>query len=725
MAKRIYKDRGTMRKRMVWVFLIFLLVFFALVSRLFYLMVYKSPEYKKKAVSQWTSIVQIDPKRGDILDRNGNELAISANVYRVDLDLNTLRAYMKDKKISEVAVSKKLAEALDMDQLEVLKTIKKTINGKQIGAAILARRIEKEKADKVRNLDIEGVVISGDTKRYYPNGNFLAHAMGHTNSDGKGLTGIELVYDEYLRGTKGKKISETDSRRKDLPYSIARYEKPIDGYDVVLTIDQMIQHFAEKAADEALRVNKAKAVSILVMDPSNGEVLAMVNKPDYNPNNPWEENLSYEELQQKWRNRIVSDTFEPGSIFKVVTATAALSEKVIDPSSYSVVCNGSRRIGSNTIRCWKTSGHGTQSFVDILKNSCNVGFMDVGEKVGAEKLNKYIKAFGFGKKTGIDLNGEAVGIIKPTEKITNTDLATISFGQTNTVSCIQYMTAFNAIANGGKWIRPHMLKEISRNIEGKEVVYKEYDKYDQKQIIDKNIAEQLRGYLEKVISEGGGRKAFIDGYHIAGKTGTAQKVINGKYASGKYIASFGGMAPANNPKISIMVSIDEPDPSNYYAGQIATVVAKQVFYDIFNYLAFKTDASGEEIAKSLLKDVIVPEIRGMKKSDALKILKDNGLSADIEGDGEYIQDINPKPGYTVKENSKIILYSGNGGNYNKEVAVPNLFGCTQESASKILRELGLRVEYTGQGLVSEQSIKPGEKVSKGTLINLHLNVIGD
>ncbi|MFD3157434.1 stage V sporulation protein D [Haloimpatiens sp. FM7330] len=727
MSKKVYKDKTIVKRRMIFAFFAFFILFFALILRLGYIMVAKSADYKNKAINQWTNVIKIDPIRGNILDRNGNALAISANIYRVDLDLNTLRQYMSKKKVSDKEIANKLAAALEMEEEEVLKTINKTINGKKIGAATLKRRIEKDAADKVRELNIDGVVISGDTKRYYPNNNFLAHVLGHTNSDGKGLTGVELMYNEYLEGRPGKKIAETDSRRKELPYSISQYEKPVNGFNVVLTIDEMIQHFAEKAADQAMKDNKAKAVSIIVMDPNNGEILAMVNKPDYDPNNPWKEGVSYNELQKEWRNRAVSDTFEPGSIFKVVTATAALSEKVIDPKTYQIVCNGSSQVLNKRIHCWKRTGHGHETFVDILKNSCNVGFMDLGAKLGAEKLNKYITAFGFGNKTGVDLNGEAKGIIKQTSKITPLDLATISFGQTNTVSCVQYLTAFNAIANGGKWIRPHVMKKVVSNENNKEIDIKQYDKYDEKQVINHDVAVELRGYLEKVISEGGGRKAFIEGYHIAGKTGTAQKVENGKgYGAGKYIASFAGMAPANNPKITVLISIDEPDPSNYYAGQIATPVAKQVFYDVFNYLALKPDASGKEIAESLLKDIMIPEVRGLKKSEATKILKENKIDVKIEGSGDYITDISPKPGYSIKENSKIILYTGSKGNYNKkEVVVPNLNGYTSERASKVLNSIGLKVRFTGNGLVSGQSIKPGQKALKGTTITLQLNVIGD
>ena len=692
-------------------------------------MVYQSHKLKSLAIDQWTSEVKIDAKRGRILDRNGRELAVSANVYRVDLDMNTLRDTMKEKKLSQDEVAEKLSGALAMDKGEVSKVLGKTLpGGLPLGSATLKRRIEKEEADKVRNLNLRGVLISADTKRYYPNNNFLAHVLGHTNSDGNGLTGVELNYNKELSGTPGVRIAETDRKSKELPYTISEYTKPIDGKDVVLTIDDMIQHFAEKAADQALKDNKAKAISIVVMDPKNGEVLAMVNKPDYNPNDPWIKDMSYDDLQKSWRNRSVSDTFEPGSIFKVITATAALEENAVSESD-KYTCGGSFTVGKKIIHCWKTSGHGEQSFVDILKNSCNVGFAAVGKKVGKENLYKYIKKFGFGEKTGIDLPGEAKGIIKKPENISEIDLATISFGQTNTVSPIQFITAFNAIANGGTLIKPHVMKEISHYDDEKDskVIDKQFDISgdNSKQIIDANKAAQLRGYLEKVVSEGGGKKAFIEGYHIGGKTGTAQKAGQGGYQPGKYISSFIGMAPANDPRITVLVSIDEPDPSNYYAGQITAPVAQQVFNDIFNYLAMKSDADSQDIARSLLKDVVIPDVRGMKKTDAEKALKEQHLDSESDSNGEYIVDMNPKPGYTVKEGSKIILYTGSTPNYNKVVAVPDVKGLSRDRAVAVFNSVGLKADFEGDGMISEQSIEPGKEVEKGTVITLHTEILGD
>ncbi len=723
MAKKEYRDKVIIKRRMLGVFCILLLLFFGLVGRLSYLTIVKSYEYKSIAENQWTSDVKIEARRGKILDRYGHELAVSANVYRVDLDMNTLRKTQEKNNLTDEDVAVKLSGALNMEKDEVLKILhKKLPSGLPIGSATLKRRIEKEDADKARDLKINGVIVSPDTKRYYPNNNFLAHVLGHTRSDGEGLTGVELTYNKYLAGIPGVKISETDNKSQDLPYTISEYTRPVPGKDVVLTIDDMIQHFCEKSAEQALKDNKAKAVTIIAMNPKNGEILAMANKPDYNPNSPWVEGKTFNELQKDWRNRAVSDTFEPGSIFKVITATAAMEEKVIDEETYQITCNGSTTIGNRTIHCWKRTGHGTESFVDILKNSCNVGFMDLGRKLGAEKLNKYIQRFGFGKKTNIDLPGEASGIIKKTENISETDLATISFGQTNTLTGIQYITALNAIANGGTWIKPHVMKEIVHyDDNGQKIVDEKFDDYEKKQVADKEVVDRLRGYLEKVVSEGGGSKAFVEGYNIAGKTGTAQKVIDGRYASGKYIASFGGMAPAEDPKITIFISIDEPDPSNYYAGQIAAPVAKQVFTDIFNY-ALKEGQSDNVI----LKNVVVPEVRGMKKSEAVKVLKEAKLNFEIDDKGENIIDMTPKPGYTVEEGRKIVLYTGTSSNYNKEVVVPNLKGYSKEKAVELLNRLGIEVKIIGSGVVSDQSISAGQKVNRGTTtVVLKLQEVGD
>ncbi|MGH4125713.1 MAG: stage V sporulation protein D [Clostridium sp.] len=731
MPKGEYRDKVLVKRRMLTVFFILFLLFLLLVSRLSYVMIVKGKEYKERAILQWTSDVRIAPQRGRILDRNEKELAISANVFRVDLDLNSLRSTTEKNKLTMESIAPELAKILGMDSKNVLSILtQKNSKGKPVGAAILKRRIDKEIADKIVDFSasskLRGIVITGDTKRYYPNNNFLANVLGHTNADGNGLTGVELRYDKYLSGVPGINLSETDRKSEDLPYKISDYTKPINGKDVMLTIDEMIQYFCEKAAAQAMIDNKANAVTIIAMNPKNGEILGMVNKPDYNPNEPWDLTKSFDENQKAWRNRAVSDTFEPGSIFKVVTATAAMEEKVVKDTD-RFVCNGSSIVNGKVIRCHKTTGHGSQSFVDILKNSCNVGFMELGKRLGAEKLNKYIYLFGFGKKTGIDLSGEALGIIRKTKDMTPVDLAVTSFGQGNTLSSVQYLTAFNAIANGGKLITPHVMKEIAAYDDlGNKTVLQAFSNYNERKIMDESIAKQLRSYLEQVVENGGGKKAYIAGYHIAGKTGTAQKIntTGVGYAPGKYVASFAGMAPASDPQITLLVSIDEPDPSWYYGGQIATVVAKQAFNDIFNYLALKSDASNEEISKSLLRDIIVPEVRGLKKAEAQKILRESNLKLKITTGGEVITDMTPKPGYTVKEGTQIILHTDKKVEYSNTVIVPNIKGNSPEKATEVLNSLGLKAEFIGNGIVSEQSVE-GAEVKKGTTITLHLDIMAD
>lgn len=728
MPKRILVDKATIRNRIFIVFVVLTFIIALLFYKLFSVMIMKSTKYKKMAQEQWTSEVKISAKRGRILDRNGEEFAISGNVYRVDLDLNTIKNSLAEKNMKMDELADKLSAALGMEKKDVEKQLNKRFkDGRPMGSAILARRVDKSRTDKVLAINVKGVMVSPDTKRYYPYGNFLSQVLGHTNSDGNGLTGVELEYDKYLKGMPGVRKAEIDKNSANLPYTISEYSKPLDGRDVELTIDKNMQCFAEKYAQEALVNNKAKAVSIVIMNPKNGEILAMANKPDYDLNDPWDKSKNYNELQKSWRNRAVSDAFEPGSIFKVVTASTAMSLGVVHEND-KFNCPGSITIAKRTIHCWKRTGHGEETFPDILKNSCNVGFAELGQKIGAENLNNYINKFGFGKKTGIDLPGEAKGIIRPTNKIGPVDLATIAFGQSNTVSMIQYMQAFNCVANGGNLITPHVMKEISHVDNNKQVVDKEYNDYNKKRILDESMTATLRGYLERVVSEGGGKNAFIDGYHIAGKTGTAQKPNpnGGGYEHGKYISSFVGMAPANDPRVTVMISIDEPDPSNYYAAQTAAPVGQKVFNEIFNYLGMKPDVSSSDAAKSMLKDVVIPNLRGMKKDDAVKELKNLNIEADIDGAGEYVENTTPIPGINVKEGTKVILYTGDSTNYNNnDVIVPDLIGCSRQEAEQTLKSLGLDFKITGDGVVEKQSITAGKQVNKSTVITINLGDISD
>ncbi len=726
MNRKNYRDKALMKKRISLALTTLICLFALLATRLSYIMIVKREEYSAKAEEQWTSEVKIDARRGRILDRNGVELAVSANVYRVDFDLNSVRAHLRKENLTNNDIAPKIAEALGMDEQKVLDKLNtKLPSGADAGAAILVRRIEKEPADKVKDLNIPGVIVSPDTKRYYPKGNFLAHVLGSTNIDGKGLTGIELEYNDYLSGTPGLRISELSKYNDELPYTISEFTAPINGSDLVLTIDANLQAFAEKVAEKGYKDNLAKQVSIIIMNPNNGEILAMVNKPDFDPNNPYEGAENYEganlaeKVQKMWRNHLVNDTFEPGSIFKVVTMIANLEEGLVEESD-TFTCNGSLKIGPHTIKCWKRSGHGTLTLPEILQNSCNVGFMEIGKRIGKEKLNEYISKLGFGQVSGIDLPGEAKGIIKKTANITESDLATISFGQTNTVNAVQYMTAFNSIVNGGKLIQPHIMKEITSTNENGETVVKETFEPEIKEVLSEENTAILRDYLERTVSYGGSSKAYVEGYHIGAKTGTAQKVNpnGGGYESGKYISSLAGFAPADDPEVTVFISIDEPGTGTYYAGQIVAPLANILFTDIFNYMS---EEMPKDDVESIVKEVVIPEIRGLEVSEAKKILKEYNLEYNIEGNGSIITDVKPYPGYTVKENSKINIDTGEIESYNKNVIMPDLRGYSLESATKILDDLGITFTYEGEGSITKQSIPKGEIITKGTNVKLILN----
>lgn len=726
MSKKSFKDRAVMRKRMVIALWFITALFALLMIRLAYIMLVLREDYSSRAQEQWTSEVMIDARRGRILDRNGYELAISANVYRVDFDLNSIRQYLKKNSKTTDDIAPLIADVLDMKSEDVKKKLEtKLPNGNDAGSATLVRRIEKEPADKVKELSIQGVIVSPDTERYYPEGQFLSHVLGSTNSDGQGLTGVELQYNEYLSGVPGVRITELERTSESLPYTISNFTAPIDGKDVVLTIDRNIQAFAESIAEKGLVENKAKRVSILVTNPQNGEILAMVNKPDFDPNNPFKGYEDFigetdaEKLQKMWRNSLVNDTFEPGSIFKVITMSTALEEGLVSESD-TFTCGGSLQVGPHTIKCWKHGGHGTQTLPEILQNSCNVGFMKLGEKIGSEKLVEYIKRFGLGKVSGVDLPGEAKGIVKSADNMNDADLATISFGQTNTVNAVQYMAAYNAVINGGTLIQPHIMKTVThKDSNGNIIVDEKFEPTRKENIISESTSATLRDYLERTVNQGGSNKVYLEGYHLGAKTGTAQKVnpLTGGYESGKYVSSMAGFASVDNPQISVFVSIDEPSAGAYYAGVVTAPLGKILLDDILNYLSdeFPQDKN------IIIKDVVIPEVRGLSVNEAKKILKENNLECTLEGNGETITNMDPYPGYNVKEGSKINLYTDGSEAYNKNIVMPDLRGYSKESAIDVLDKLGITCTLSGDGVVYDQSIPSGEMISSGTSVKLILS----
>ncbi|MDT9349349.1 stage V sporulation protein D [Clostridium perfringens] len=723
-AKKKNKKIKLNEGRVLAFLLAIVILFLALSGRLLYISIFRSKDYKAMAEEQWTNEIQIDARRGRILDRNNRELAVTANVFRVDLDLITLRKYIDKKDTDNIEIAKLLAEALEMDEEKVLSRIELTYpSGNPANSATLIRRIEKEKADKVKELDINGVIVSEDTKRYYPNGDFLSHTLGTTNADGEGLSGLELYYNEELMGIPGVRVSEVSGNSTSNPYSETSFTPPVDGKDMTLTIDENIQYFVEKVAEDALNKHNADSVSIAVMNPNNGEILGMVNKPGFNPNNPYEGSEAFKgkdesaKLQNMWRNTIVSDAFEPGSIFKIITSIAAIEENIAGKDEV-YYCDGSLNVAGKNIKCWKPGGHGVQNFNQTLENSCNVAFMEMGAKLGAEKLNEYIKLFGFGTQSGIDLPGEATGIVKNVEDISAVDLATISFGQTNTMNGIQFMTALNAVANGGDLIQPHIMKELShKDDNGTKIIDEVFMPKIQENIVDEKSTMRVKEALESTVSNGSSKDAGIEGIKVAGKTGTAEKVDpeTGTYGAG-YIASFAGFAPYDNPQVSLIVIIDNPKNGEHFGGIVAAPFAGELFNNIFNYISLN---EGQLDAKD--ESVIIPDLRGDKVTSAEKTLNELGINCVIEGDGTFVTSVTPIPGYKVKKGDSITLYAGSRFDRNeKEIVVPDFRKLNKEEAEEILKSLGLKGEFEGEGEIKEQSISAGEIIKSGDKIKFKL-----
>lgn len=580
----------------------FSVVFLGLIGRLIYLMGFEgNVDLKLRALQSHTKTIEIAPQRGTIVDRNGSELAISLKVFRIDADLKILKDYIKKKNLSEATVISDMATALEMDISELEKIMNSTdANGNPLQFVSIKRKVEKSVVDAVKALKLNGIIISDDVKRYYTNGPFLSHVLGHINLNGDPVTGVELSYNDVLTGIPGVKVVETDAANNSLPFSESIVIEPVDGKNVMLTIDERIQELAERVAKETLEEHNAKSVSITIMDPNTGDILALTNYPSYDPNNPNEGAETKEEILEMWKNRAVSNVYEPGSIFKVITAAASLYNNSLEGGK-EFYCSGSIVIGGQTLYCDKRDGHGHQDISDIIKNSCNIGFIQLADKIGKENLLDYIQLMGFGQKSGVDLPGEADGLVISSEKMGPVELATTSYGHGVAVNQVQYLAAFNAVANGGTWIRPHVMKEVYYYRDGNRLVDKTFDKLGARTILSPEKSAEQRQYMEKVVTEGTSTATIIPGYRIAGKTGTASKVENGKYLEKRYVSSFAGMAPAENPKVTLIVTVDDPELPNYYASLTAVPAAKKLFEELFVIMNIPPD-NPEEFLKAQEKE---------------------------------------------------------------------------------------------------------------------------
>ncbi len=715
------------KKRLIFLLFAVSFIVFGLMIRLGYLQIVYGENLKNQASEQWAKDIPIMPKRGIIYDRNGKELTINISAYMVDCVPADI---INPRKTANV-----VAKILNMDDEEIYKKITK----KQSVVKVI-QWIGEEEADALRKADLKGIIIVPTNKRYYMYGNFASHILGFTDIDNIGLYGIERTYDKYLTGTPGRLIQNTDSLGRQLPGDAERLIEPESGLNAVLTIDETIQFIAEKAALEAQVKNKAKKVAIIVMEPNSGDILAMASKPDYDPNKPrtavddevnekWAtlpEQQLIKEWNEVWRPYPISDNYEPGSTFKIITAAAGLEEKVVTPDS-PFYCDGFvRQVKSpKPIKCWRYyRPHGAQTFVEGVQNSCNEVFVEVGLRLGKEKMHEYIKAFGFGDKTGIDLNSEAYGIVSRPEYIKEVNLATMSFGQGIAVTPIQLVTAVSTVANGGELMEPRLVKKL---VDQDGNVVHEFAPEVKRRVISKETSNTMLQILNSVVSEGTGKNAYVPGYRVGGKTGTAQKVIDGRYASGKYIASFAAIAPTDDPQIVVLIVIDEPSTGIYYGGLIAAPVAGQVVGEVLDYLEIEQVFTEKELNEKNNKKVSVPDVKGKSLKDAARILGSLGFkysteTLDVDENADVLEQF-PKPNTNVNKGSNIELYVQTKRNETNKVVVPNLTGQSPQEVIEILNNLSLRFKFDGNGVVADQQPKPGTEVDFNSLIEVEFNEI--
>ena len=564
----------TINRKMLLIYVMgIILVCIVATGKLAYIMIFKSEYYTEKALDVQERQRKIKAPRGKILDRNGKVIASNKTVCTISVIYNQVKEPEK--------VIKMLASELQMEEKDVRKKVEKISSREKIKS-----NVDKKTGDKIREYNLSGVKVDEDYKRYYPYESLASKVLGFTGADNQGIIGLEVKYEKYLKGMDGLILTPTDTRGIEMENALEQREEPVPGNNLTTTIDVNIQQYAEQIAYNTLEAKGANYVSIIVMNPNNGEVLAMVNAPEFNLNEPYKLNyeISGEDKKKKkqdllnkmWRNQCINDTYEPGSTFKVVTATAALENNVVTLDS-RFSCPGFRIVDDRKIRCHKTTGHGAETFLQGTMNSCNPVFIDVGLKVGVKKFYKELDKLGLLQKTGIDIPGEAGTIIHQIKNVGNVELATMSFGQSFQITPVQYLVAASAVVNGGKLVTPHFALK-AENVEGDLV--EKFGYKEKKGVVSKETSDTMKYVLEKVISEGTGSKGQVEGYKVGGKTATSQKLPRG---SGRYIASFMGFAPADNPKVIAMAIIDEPE-GIYYGGQVAAPVISELYRNILSYL---------------------------------------------------------------------------------------------------------------------------------------------
>lgn len=628
-------------KRIKIILLIIIFCFIIIICKVFYIQVIDYDKLNNYATNLWSRNLVIGANRGRIL--TNDNVTIADNTTTVSLVVIPNQIKNKDD------VIKDLAKILNVKEEKISEHVNKSSSVEIVHPE--GRQLSFDIADKINALNYEGVYLLKEGKRYYPYDTLLSHTIGYVGIDNQGLSGLELKYDEYLTGASGAIKYFSDAKGNKLDKSNV-YSEPTNGMDIYLTINYEIQSAVERELNNTMQKYNADGAWAIVMNPNNGEILAISSKPDFSPTNY--KNYSVETIN---RNHAIWATYEPGSTFKIITLAASVEEKTVDLLNDTFHDNGSITIDGARIKCWRHGGHGTQTYLQVVQNSCNPGFVSLGNKLGKERLFKYINDFGFGKKTGIDLNGESSGILFNLNKVGPVELATTAFGQGISVSAIQQITAVSATINGGTLYKPYVVKRIVEPNTNE--IIKENKPTIVKKVISNETSNTVRMALETVVAYGTGRNAYIEGYRVGGKTGTAQKVQNGVYMHGNYILSFIGFLPADNPQAVVYVAVDNPKGVVQYGGTISAPIAKNIMIDIIDALNIpKSEYTLDKVYNWYdTKYAIVPNIINLELSEAKKQLKN--FTVNYSGTGNIIKAISPSPSTILPVNSTIKVFLGN------------------------------------------------------------------
>lgn len=718
----------------ILILLILVLGFGAAVLRLTYLTTVQSSELQESAVDLQLADTTVSAKRGTIYDANGNVLAESASVWQVVMSPVNFK---NDKQ--RQAAAKGLSEIFDLEYNDVLDDTKQ-----QSHYVVVKRRIESDEREKVLELidtlkkdySCSGVIqLLDDYKRYYPKNSLASSVIGFTGSDDQGLEGIEYEYDSYLSGTPGRIITAQNARGTDMPF---RYEQNVeseDGNNVYLTIDETIQSICEKYMQKGVEDNNVLNKGVCIaMDVNTGAILAMVTTDGYDLNNPYELSAKDKKkikstpkkkqaeaesaaLSNMWRNKAVADTYMPGSVFKMCVASAALEENLVNEKT-SFTCTGSISVEGETIHCSNISGHGTQNFVEVISNSCNPAFIQIGQMLGAGKFRQYYQGFGFSDKTGIDLPGEAEDSFWKEGKMGGVDLAVASFGQNFSITPIQMITACAAVSNGGYVVQPHVVSKIT---DSKGNVIKTVDKKIKRQVISDDTSKKMNEYLEYNTERQGAAAGYISGYKVAGKTGTTEKRGVTKFESSfseDYISSFCGYAPADDPQIAMLVFFDTPDGDAYYGSQVSSPVFINIMSEVLPYLDVKTSYTDEELG---YVDASAGDYTGVSVDEAKTAVEADGFTATVKGNGSTVISQIPTVSSGLQKGGSIVLYT-DSDSQSETVSVPSLIGLSPDEVNDVASDYGLNVSFSGattsSGTSSSQNVEAGTSVSPGTVITV-------